>query len=196
MMVLNYARNKAAAGGVRSAITLMLLESYFYTGLRAIELLGLVLLDLPGFNGHEDLVRIPEDFCKKTKQRTLLVSKKLVVKWEVFIERFHQPALEAIKSGGLKRQKALRTPLFLNERFAPMEYHNVWHRLNTVARNTGVELRPHVCRHTYATQLLKHSNSLELVQDQLGHSSPITTRIYARTLKGPSVQYLDKMDFG
>jgi len=197
MMVLNYARKKASGGSFRAAITLMLLESYFYTGLRAIELLGLVLLDLPGFNGHPDLIRVPADFAKKEKQRTMLVSRKIVGKWEKYIERFHQPALKAINSNDpARKQKALRTPLFLNEQFKPMEYHSVWHRLKTVARNTGVELRPHICRHTYGTQLLKKSGNLELVQDQLGHSSPVTTRIYAKTLKTSSIQHLERLDFG
>ena len=196
MMVLTYARNKAAGGGFRAAVTLMLLESYFYTGLRAIELLGLCLLDLPGYNGQKAMIRVPGDFGKK-KERIVLVSPKIVVKWEKYILRFHKPALKAIASGDKDRKlKALRTPLFLNERGKGMEYHNVWQRLRTVKENTGVELRPHICRHSYATQLLKRSGDIGLVQDQLGHSSPATTRIYAKTLKASSIQHLARLDFG
>ncbi len=197
MMVLNYCRNRAARGGVRAAVTLILVESYFYTGLRAIELLGLSLIDLPGFNGHSNIVRIPADFAKGQKQRIILISSILLSKWEAYIQRFHKRAIAGIRSGDrATKEKALRTPLFLNERFQPMEYHNVWHRLRIVRKNTGVELRPHICRHTYATQLLKKSGNLEELQDLLGHVSPATTRIYAKTLKASTIQNLERLNFG
>jgi integrase len=41
---------------------------------------------------------------------------------------------------------------------------------------------PHVCRHTYATELYRHGVSLKSAQYLLGHSSPdITARIYTDT---------------
>ncbi len=42
-------------------------------------------------------------------------------------------------------------------------------------------LTPHTLRHHFATKLLYETNNLALTQDSLGHASPTTTRIYAKT---------------
>lgn len=41
-------------------------------------------------------------------------------------------------------------------------------------------LTPHSLRHAFATQVLGKTGNLAAVQDMLGHSSPETTRIYAK----------------
>ncbi len=41
-------------------------------------------------------------------------------------------------------------------------------------------LTPHSLRHAFATRLYEHTDDIALVQEALGHSSPVTTRIYAR----------------
>jgi site-specific recombinase XerD len=41
-------------------------------------------------------------------------------------------------------------------------------------------VHPHALRHTFGTDLLERTGDLALVQDALGHSSPETTRVYAR----------------
>lgn len=195
--VLSYCRNRAAVGGCRAAVTLMLIESYLLTGLRAIELLGLELQDLPQFHGQGGWVRISAEFGKGKKQRNIIVNSMLITKWDEFIARFHKRAMTEINSGDKDRKaRAMSAPLFINEQGRPMEYHSVYGRLKTVARNTGIDLRPHICRHTYGTQLLKNSGSLELVQDQLGHSSPATTRIYAKTVNPIAVQHLENLKLG
>ena len=37
----------------------------------------------------------------------------------------------------------------------------------------------HACRHTYGTYLYQKTKDLRLVQDQLGHSSPVVTQVYS-----------------
>ena len=49
-------------------------------------------------------------------------------------------------------------------------------------RNTAIDkIHPYVLRHTYLTRLYNIENDLRFVQDQVGHSSPISIRIYMRT---------------
>ncbi len=197
MIILNYCRQKAQGDGYRAAVTLMLIETYIYTGLRAIEGLGLQIQDLPGFNGHPDILRVSAEFAKGHKQRTIRVSPKIVEKWQRFIGEYHRHALTLINSGAPKKKaKGMRAPLFVNERGKPMEYSGLYHRLRTVAHHTGVKIRPHMLRHTYGTQLYAKRADLRFVQDQLGHSSPQVTSIYARTLNPSGQQQLGLLDFG
>lgn len=54
-----------------------------------------------------------------------------------------------------------------------------------LSQQTGFEkgfITPHSFRHAFAVKMLRETNNLALVQDLLGHSSPETTRIYAKLL--------------
>jgi site-specific recombinase XerD len=42
-------------------------------------------------------------------------------------------------------------------------------------------LTPHTLRHYFATEFLSETGDLALTQYALGHASPATTRIYAKT---------------
>jgi site-specific recombinase XerD len=44
-----------------------------------------------------------------------------------------------------------------------------------------VGITPHYFRHVFATRALEQTDNLALVQDMLGHASPATTRVYAKT---------------
>ena len=48
------------------------------------------------------------------------------------------------------------------------------------ARKAGIakDVHPHMCRHTYATELYRASKDIRLVQKALGHASLATTMIY------------------
>jgi site-specific recombinase XerD len=59
--------------------------------------------------------------------------------------------------------------------------------ITNLAKEAGVlarfNLTPHSFRHYFATRFLRHTGDLALTQDVLGHASPMTTRIYAKTTK-------------
>ena len=59
--------------------------------------------------------------------------------------------------------------------------------ITKTAKDAGVfkrfHLTPHSFRHYFATRFLQHTGNLALTQDVLGHASPQTTRIYAKTTK-------------
>ena len=51
----------------------------------------------------------------------------------------------------------------------------------------------HSCRHFYASALLRVSKNLRLVQQQLGHSSPQTTTVYAFALDEEITEAVEKL---
>ena len=51
----------------------------------------------------------------------------------------------------------------------------------------------HSCRHYYGTRLLAVSKNLRLVQQQLGHSSPQTTTVYAQVLDDEIDEAVEKL---
>jgi integrase/recombinase XerD len=55
-----------------------------------------------------------------------------------------------------------------------------------LARKAGIEkdVHPHLLRHTMATDLLRATKNLRLVQKALGHSNITTTTIYAHIVDG------------
>ncbi len=168
--VLDYCRKEVAKGGARSAITLVLIESYLYTGLRASELLGLQIRDLPGFNGKSDLLRVPATFAKGGKQRTISVSDTIIEKWGVYLKRFHRPTLKLIASKNERtKRRGMGKPFILNERYEQMEYPCAYQRLKRVAKNTGVKISP---------QILGNVARNGFVQGQLGHGSPAKMRAH------------------
>jgi site-specific recombinase XerD len=48
------------------------------------------------------------------------------------------------------------------------------------AAQIDIAMTPHSLRHAFATRVLESTGDLAVVQDMLGHSSPATTRIYAK----------------
>ena len=56
--------------------------------------------------------------------------------------------------------------------------------IQSLAEKAGIAevgVTPHYFRHVFATRALDRTENLALVQDMLGHASPATTRVYART---------------
>ena len=63
------------------------------------------------------------------------------------------------------------------------------------AKRSGLPSRYsiHSCRHFYASALLRVSKNLRLVQQQLGHSSPQTTTVYAFALDDEITEAVEKL---
>ena len=51
-----------------------------------------------------------------------------------------------------------------------------------LGKKTGLtqSLHPHVCRHTFATNMLARGADLGFIAEELGHADLNTTRVYAR----------------
>ena len=67
---------------------------------------------------------------------------------------------------------------------SPLTTRHVARIIQDLARRAGiveVGVTPHYFRHVFATRALERTENLALVQDMLGHASPATTRVYAKT---------------
>ncbi len=66
------------------------------------------------------------------------------------------------------------------EKLFPISYKTLWKRITSIGEKAGVRLHPHKLRHTAATKALQSGAELRVIQELLGHASPITTARYAK----------------
>ncbi|MHA1821250.1 MAG: site-specific tyrosine recombinase/integron integrase, partial [Promethearchaeota archaeon] len=75
-------------------------------------------------------------------------------------------------------------PLLINSFGRPLSVRLIQHDIHIIKKALGLspekKLTPHVFRHTGATHLRQAGMDISELQDILGHSSPNTTRIYAK----------------
>jgi site-specific recombinase XerD len=67
---------------------------------------------------------------------------------------------------------------------SPLTTRHVSRTIQQLAKQAGIAevgVTPHYFRHVFATRALERTENLALVQDMLGHASPATTRVYAKT---------------
>ena len=68
-------------------------------------------------------------------------------------------------------------------------------RLSVLGENAGVEITPHVLRHTFATRLLREAGAdLVTVAALLGHSSVATTAIYTQPSKADLAEAVEGLE--
>lgn len=69
-------------------------------------------------------------------------------------------------------------PLFLSRTGARISVRRVQSLLATIGEDTGVDLHPHVMRHTYARKFLAAGGDIGVLRQILGHASIATTQGY------------------
>ena len=166
-------------GRIRAYIDQFIVELLLASGLRASELCELNIEDLPQPHGKDGL------FVRNGKgkvKRSVMVSEKavsLVAKWLKYHRAKARP----------------RQPLLVNERGGRFSYGSLYSKIARIGEQAGIgKLHPHMLRHTYAMRLYSAEHDLRAVQDQLGHSDPKITAIYARTSPVALKRQLAKMD--
>ena len=137
---------------------LAILELLYSSGLRLGEVQGLSLGDLDLASG---LVSV---LGKGSKRRIVPVGRKAreaLGRWLSVRRGSEEPAVFVSRSGRRIGARAIQD------------------RVRRFAARHGLDLHPHMLRHSFASHLLESSGDLRAVQELLGHADLGTTQIYA-----------------
>lgn len=150
----------------------MIVLTLLNTGLRAGELCRLRIGDIPQAS-DKSLLWVHAG--KGGKKRPVEIARKFAQRLRSYVRQY----------------RAKASPdhfVFVSERRdgkadKPYCYWSVYSKVKRLGEKAlgNNRLHPHVLRHTYLTRLYNVDHDLRFVQDQAGHSSPVTTAIYART---------------
>jgi integrase/recombinase XerC len=169
------AEARAAAGGIREARDLAMLELFYSSGMRLSELAG---LNDPDVDLVSDQVKVRG---KGRKERIVPIGSHAAKALRQYMRQ--RDRLLAGTSGN--------RPVFVNhrgKRITPRGVQLSMKRLFAgLAR--GTQLHVHALRHSFATHLLDAGADLRSVQELLGHASIGTTQVYTHT----SVERLKKV---
>jgi len=134
------------------------LETFYSSGLRISELVGLSIDDVDFISG------VVKAFGKGKKERVVPIG---------------DAALNAIRKYLDKRKKA-SSALFLNKNGKRIGTRGVRDIVEKYLKGAGIArgVSPHTFRHSFATHLLNRGADLRTVQELLGHANLSTTQIY------------------
>lgn len=141
-----------------------MLELMYASGLRVSELVKLKLSDI---NFEAGFIRVKG---KGDKERVVPVAERTKEKIRRYITELRPKLLK----------KGASNFLFLNNRGEPMTRQRFWQNLKTMGKIVGIEVTPHMLRHSFATHLLEGGADLRSLQKMLGHSDISTTQIYTK----------------
>ena len=133
------------------------------TGLRVAEVVALAWRDIDLMTGKLHVKR-----GKGAKDRILWVN---------------ETALDALRSWRERQAEEVGecpSQVFSSLKGEPLSTRYVQQMVKRYRERAGIEkqVTPHTLRHTYATDLLRETKNIRLVQKALGHSSLATTQVY------------------
>lgn len=154
-------------------------KTFYYTGMRLRQLVGLKWRDIDWINGS---IRLRAETSKTRRE------------WEVPVPESLQPDLLELRRRTIEivgkdiaDRQVFCLPIFSERVFKHtvmtpervMSFFNRFHMKAAELIDEAVRMTAHKIRHTTATQLLRgNKSSLKVVQELLGHSSPYTTMQY------------------
>lgn len=150
-----------------------LIKLLFETGLRIGEALSLFIEDLiyDHKNGHRirlvDRGELPNGAKLKTGEREIYISQELM-------DLFDDYAYEMLDELEIDTN-FLFVKLKGKNAGKPMEYSDVSDLFKRIRKKTGIDVHPHLLRHTHATIYYQKTKDIKQVQERLGHSQIQTT---------------------
>lgn len=147
---------------------LAILEVFYSCGVRLSEAEGMNLSDI-NFSGREILVR-----GKGAKER-----------WVLFGGPTQAALLRYLQESRPKLDTGASPALFLNRYGRRLSGRSIEKLVERYAARAGLKagVHPHTLRHTFASHMLEGEADLRVIQELMGHSSPITTQIYTHVTK-------------
>lgn len=141
----------------------MILELFYFTGMRKAELMGLKTNDIDFYNGTIKVLG------KRNKERLIPAVPVLLRSLKEYLQQ--RSKIE---------YSATTELLFFSNKgahFHPTQIYNIVKKyLGSV---TTVEKKgPHILRHTFATHMLNHGADINGIKEILGHSSLAATQVY------------------
>lgn len=148
-----------------------ILKTFYYTGIRLSELLGI---------NHNDI-----DFDNRQLRVLGKGNKERRVRFSVNLrDQFEQYAM--IRSQTIKSDNP---GWFLSDKEIRLNSNQIEYIFRKLEKKTGIYIRPHLLRHTFATHALNRGMNLAEVQFLLGHEDISTTGIYVHITKDMGRSY-------
>lgn len=147
-----------------------IIETLYYTGLRAAELTSLELFSV-------DLKkRMIKVMGKGSKERIVPITENCKQTLIEYLDKV-RPVLFAKQTVPEKDDKSY---FFLNNNGYHLTTRGLEYILDSIERKTGsfVGLHPHILRHSFATHLLSAGADLRVIQELLGHANLNATQVY------------------
>lgn len=146
--------------GVRNRL---IIELFYATGIRRIELVNLQLSNIDLAN------KTLKVLGKRNNERFIPLIDAVVLSIEMYLEE--RSKLESIKDPSF---------VFLTKKGIKIYESLVYRIINDYFSKVSSKVKrsPHILRHSFATHLLNHGANLNAVKELLGHSSLAATQVY------------------
>jgi len=154
----------------------LIIQTFIYTGLRISELTNLRWQDVD-FKRREIMIQAHDDFQPKD--------------YEARAVPIHDDLFKVLYP--VKKESGI---IFTNGDSQKYSISILEKQLQKLTREAGIpNCSPHTLRHTYASHLIMATGDLKTLQELLGHSSIVTTMIYAHLSKPHIKKVVDKLNY-
>ena len=128
------------------------------TGVRVSELVNIKVFDI---DIEERIIKV---FGKGSKERFVFFTSKTK---EILVTYLSK-----------RNEKAIVDNLLINYKGEKLTERSVQKIIKLVGEKIGLDIHPHLLRHTFATDLLNKGADIRMIQELLGHENLDTTQIY------------------